>query len=459
MLQFCHGEKTRMNMNVFANPNEQSEPDKTLPWRENGDEITSNNIKKENNIMALVNEHFLKLPNNYLFADIAKKVNAFKVSHSNADLISLGIGDVTQPLCPAVTEAMHKAVDEMADRDTFRGYGPEQGYPFLREAIVKNDFLPRGIHLDPNEIFINDGAKSDTGNIQELVRWDNSIGVTDPIYPVYIDSNVMIGRAGTVNDGKWSNVIYMPCTAENNFVPQIPDRRVDIIYLCYPNNPTGTVISKEELRKWVNYALKNDTLIFYDAAYEAYIQDPDIPHSIYEIKGARKVAIEFHSYSKTAGFTGLRCGYTVVPKDITAGTIDGRERISLHQLWYRRQCTKFNGTSYVSQRAAEATYTPEGKEQVKKTIQYYMTNARIMHETLTRYGLQVFGGENAPYLWVKTPQGESSWRFFERMLYEAHVVCTPGVGFGPSGEGYVRLTAFGLREDCEKAMERLGKWI
>ena len=283
--------------------------------------------------------------------------------------------------------------------------------------------------------------------------------MTDPIYPVYIDSNVMIGRAGTVNDGKWSNVIYMPCTAENNFVPQIPDRRVDIIYLCYPNNPTGTVISKEELRKWVNYALKNDTLIFYDAAYEAYIQDPDIPHSIYEIKGARKVAIEFHSYSKTAGFTGLRCGYTVVPKDITAGTIDGRERISLHQLWYRRQCTKFNGTSYVSQRAAEATYTPEGKEQVKKTIQYYMTNARIMHETLTRYGLQVFGGENAPYLWVKTPQGESSWRFFERMLYEAHVVCTPGVGFGPSGEGYVRLTAFGLREDCEKAMERLGKWI
>ena len=255
--------------------------------------------------MALVNEHFLKLPDNYLFADVAKKVNAFKVSHPHADVISLGIGDVTRPLCPAVTEAMHRAVDEMATREGFHGYGPEQGYQFLREAIVKNDFLPRGIHLDPSEIFVNDGAKSDTGNIQELVRWDNSIGVTDPIYPVYIDSNVMIGRAGVLDEGRWSNVTYLPCTAENNFVPQLPDRRVDIIYLCYPNNPTGTVISKDELRKWVNYALKNDTLIFYDAAYEAYIQDPDIPHSIYEIKGAKKVAVEFHSYSKTAGFTGV----------------------------------------------------------------------------------------------------------------------------------------------------------
>ena len=409
--------------------------------------------------MALVNDHFLKLPNNYLFADIAKKVNAFKVSHPHASVISLGIGDVTQPLCPAVTEAMHKAVDEMATKSSFRGYGPEQGYQFLREAIVKNDFLPRGIHLDANEIFVNDGAKSDTGNIQELVRWDNSVGVTDPIYPVYIDSNAMIGRAGTLNDGKWSNVVYMPCTAENNFVPQIPDRRVDIIYLCYPNNPTGTVITKDELRKWVNYALKNDTLIFYDAAYEAYIQDPEIPHSIYEIKGARKVAIEFHSYSKTAGFTGVRCGYTVVPKELTAGTIDGKERIQLNPLWNRRQCTKFNGTSYISQRAAEATYTPEGKQQVKETIDYYMTNARIMRETLTKLGIIVYGGENAPYLWVRTPNGEGSWKFFEQMLYEAHVVCTPGVGFGPSGEGYVRLTAFGEREHCEEAMERLRKWL
>ena len=408
--------------------------------------------------MALVNEHFLKLPNNYLFADIAKKVNAFKVSHPGVDVISLGIGDVTQPLCPAVAEAMHKAVDEMTTSEGFHGYGPEQGYPFLREAIIKNDFLPRGIHLDPSEIFINDGAKSDTGNIQELVRWDNSIGVTDPIYPVYIDSNVMIGRAGEIKNGKWDNVMYLPCTAENNFVPQIPDRRVDIIYLCYPNNPTGTVISKEELRKWVNYALKNDTLIFYDAAYEAYIQDPDIPHSIYEIKGARKVAIEFHSYSKTAGFTGVRCGYTVVPKEVTASTLDG-ERIGLNQLWYRRQCTKFNGTSYISQRAAEATYTPEGKEQVRKAIAYYMDNARMMRNTLIGLGLEVFGGENAPYIWLKTPGGEDSWRFFEQMLYNAHVVCTPGVGFGPSGQGYVRLTAFGDHEDCAEAMERLRKWI
>lgn len=408
--------------------------------------------------MALVNEHFLKLPNNYLFADIAKKVNAFKVSHPKANVISLGIGDVTQPLCPAVIEAMHKAVDEMASGTTFRGYGPEQGYLFLREAIAKNDFLPRGIHLSPDEIFVNDGAKSDTGNIQELVRWDNSVGVTDPIYPVYIDSNAMIGRAGTLVDGKWSNVTYMPCTAENGFTPQIPDRRVDLIYLCYPNNPTGTVISRDELRKWVNYAIKNDTLIFYDAAYEAYIQDPDVPHSIYEIKGARKVAIEFHSFSKTAGFTGVRCGYTVVPKELTAATLDG-ERVALNQLWNRRQCTKFNGTSYISQRAAEAIYTPEGKEQVKTTIKYYMDNAKMMRDTLTKLGFEVYGGENAPYLWVKTPDGTDSWKFFEQMLYGAHVVCTPGVGFGPSGEGYIRLTAFGDHEDCAEAMERLKKWL
>lgn len=409
--------------------------------------------------MALVNDHFLKLPNNYLFADIAKRVNAFRVSHPQARLISLGIGDVTQPLCPAVTEAMHKAVDEMAAKSTFRGYGPEHGYQFLREAIVKNDFLPRGIHLDTSEIFINDGAKSDTGNIQELVRWDNSIGVTDPIYPVYIDSNVMIGRAGVLENGRWSNVVYMPCTAENNFVPQLPDRRVDIIYLCYPNNPTGTVITKEELRKWVNFAIHNDAIIFYDAAYEAYIRNPDIPHSIYEIRGARKVAVEFHSYSKTAGFTGVRCGYTVVPKELTVGTLDGRERISLNMLWNRRQCTKFNGTSYISQRAAEATYSPEGRRQVRETIDYYMANAAMMRETLTALGLSVYGGEDAPYLWVKTPDGADSWQFFDSLLRGANIVCTPGVGFGPSGEGYVRLTAFGEREDCEEAMERLRRWL
>ena len=409
--------------------------------------------------MALVNEHFLKLPNNYLFADIAKKVNAFKVSHPKADVISLGIGDVTQPLCPAVIEAMHKAVDEMANKDSFRGYGPEQGYQFLRDAIVKNDFVARGIHLEASEIFVNDGAKSDTGNFQELVRWDNSIGVTDPIYPVYIDSNVMIGRAGELGeDGKWSNVTYMPCTAENGFNPALPDKRVDVIYLCYPNNPTGTVITRDELRKWVNYAIKNDALIFYDAAYEAYIQDEDIPHSIYEIKGARKVAVEFHSFSKTAGFTGIRCGYTVVPKELTVATLKG-ERIPLNHLWNRRQCTKFNGTSYISQRAAEAIYTPEGKAQVKATIDYYMNNARTMYNTLTELGLEVYGGRNAPYIWVKTPNDMGSWKFFEQMLYEAHVVCTPGVGFGPSGEGYIRLTAFGDADDCKEAMERLKKWL
>lgn len=386
-------------------------------------------------------------------------MNAFKVSHQKANVISLGIGDVTRPLCPAVIKAMHKAVDEMSTREGFHGYGPEQGYMFLREAIVKNDYLSRGIHIDPSEVFVNDGAKSDTGNIGELVRWDNNFGVTDPVYPVYVDSNVMCGRAGALVDGKWSNVTYIPCTEENNFVPQIPDQRVDIIYLCYPNNPTGTVITKEELRKWVNYALKNDTLIFYDAAYEAYIQDDDIPHSIYEIKGARKVAIEFRSFSKTAGFTGVRCGYTVVPKELTAASIDGKERYPLNPMWNRRQCTKFNGTSYISQRAAEAIYTPEGKEQVRETIKYYMDNAKIMRETLTSLGLKVYGGVNAPYLWVKTPGNTDSWKFFEQMLYGAQVVCTPGVGFGPSGEGFVRLTAFGEREDCKEAMRRISLWM
>lgn len=408
--------------------------------------------------MALINEHFLKLQKNYLFADIAKKVNAFKATHPKANVISLGIGDVTQPLCPALIEAMHKAVDEMANKATFHGYGPEQGYLFLREAIVKNDFLARGIHLDPSEIFINDGAKSDTGNIGELVRWDNSMAVTDPIYPVYIDSNVMNGRAGYFEDGHWSNVTYMPCNEGNEFVPQIPDHRVDMIYLCYPNNPTGMVISKSELRKWVNYAIHNDSIIFYDAAYEAYIQDPDIPHSIYEIRGARKVAIEFHSYSKTAGFTGVRCGYTVIPKELTAYTMEGAP-IELNPMWDRRQCTKFNGTSYISQRAAEAIYTPEGQKQVKETIAYYMENAKIMRDGLTRLGFKVYGGENAPYLWVKTPGDIPSWKFFEQMLYGAQVVCTPGVGFGPAGEGFIRLTAFGDRADCKEAMRRIGEWM
>ena len=409
--------------------------------------------------MALINEHFLKLPGNYLFSDIAKKVNTYKVTHPKEKIIRLGIGDVTQPLAPAIIEAMHKAVDEMAVQETFRGYGPEQGYSFLIETIIKNDYASRGITLDANEIFISDGAKSDTGNIGDILRHDNSVGVTDPVYPVYIDSNVMSGRAGNIESGgKWSNVVYIPCLAENDFIPELPSRRVDILYLCYPNNPTGTTLTKDELKRWVNYALANDTLILFDAAYEAYIQDPDIPHSIYEIKGAKKVAIEFRSFSKTAGFTGMRCGYTVVPKELNGFTLEG-ERVQLNKLWNRRQCTKFNGTNYITQRAAEAVYSPEGKEQVKEIINYYMTNARIMKEGLQQCGLKVFGGDNAPYLWIKTPNGLSSWKFFEKMLYEVSIVGTPGVGFGPSGEGYLRLTAFGDRDNTLEAMARLKKWL
>mgnify|MGYP001413952061 FL=1 len=408
--------------------------------------------------MALVNEHFLKLPGNYLFSDIAKKVNTYKVTHPKEKIIRLGIGDVTQPLAPAIIEAMHKAVDEMAVQETFRGYGPEQGYSFLIDTILKNDFASRGISLEPSEIFISDGAKSDTGNIGDILRHDNSVGVTDPVYPVYIDSNVMGARAGNLESGKWSNIVYIPCLAENDFIPELPSRRVDILYLCYPNNPTGTTLTKDELKRWVNYALANDTLILFDAAYEAFIQDPDIPHSIYEIKGAKKVAIEFRSFSKTAGFTGMRCGYTVVPKELNGFTLEG-ERVQLNKLWNRRQCTKFNGTNYITQRAAEAVYSPEGKEQVKEIINYYMTNARIMKEGLQQCGLKVYGGDNAPYLWIKTPKGLTSWKFFEKMLYEVSIVGTPGVGFGPSGEGYLRLTAFGDRDNTLEAMARLKKWL
>lgn len=405
--------------------------------------------------MALINEHYLKLPGSYLFSDIAKKVNTFKVTHPKQSLVRLGIGDVTRPLPDACIKAMHKAVDEMASADTFHGYGPEQGYGFLIEAILKHDFASRGINFSQSEIFINDGAKSDTGNIGEILRWDNSMGVTDPIYPVYIDSNVMCGRAGELGpDGRWSNVTYMPCTVENNFVPEIPKERIDMVYLCYPNNPTGTTLTKAELKKWVDYALHNDTLILFDAAYEAYIQEPDVPHSIYEIKGAKRCAIEFRSFSKTAGFTGVRCGYTVVPKELTAATFTG-ERVNLNPLWNRRQCTKFNGTSYITQRGAEAIYSPEGREQVKATIGYYMENARLLREGLTEAGFDVYGGKNAPYIWLKTPDGLTSWQFFDRLLYDAHVVGTPGIGFGPSGEGFLRLTAFGRREDCIEAMRRI----
>ncbi len=408
--------------------------------------------------MTLINDHFLKLPENYLFSDIAKKVNAFKVINPKAKVIKLGIGDVTRPIAPSVIRALHDAVDEMAYEDTFRGYGPEQGYRFLIDLILKHDFVSRGVHLDPDEVFINDGAKSDTGNIGDILRHDNRVAITDPVYPVYVDTNVMAARAGELGkDDKWSNIIYIPCTVENNFVPSLPEVRPDIIYLCYPNNPTGTALTKAQLKQWVDYALANEVLIFFDAAYESFIQDDNIPHSIYEIRGAKNCAIEFRSFSKTAGFTGLRCGYTVIPKTLKGVTIDGREG-SLNAMWNRRQCTKFNGTSYIIQRAAAATFTPIGKKEVKESIAYYMGNARIISEGLGEIGLKVFGGTNAPYVWVKTPDGLSSWRFFDRLLYERHVVGTPGVGFGPSGEGYIRLTAFGDRAQIIEAVDRIKEW-
>ena len=383
-----------------------------------------------------INENYLNLSSNYLFADIAKKVQAFKAENPEADVISLGIGDVTQPLCPAVVEALHKAADEMGQSATFRGYGPERGYDFLRGAIVTHNFRSRGIDIDADEVFVSDGAKSDTGNFQELLSADSVVAVTDPVYPVYVDSNVMAGR----------KIVKLPCTAENGFVPELPKEHVDVIYLCYPNNPTGTTLTKEQLKVWVDYALQHNALIFYDAAYEAFIQSKDVPHSIYEIPGAKECAVEFHSFSKTAGFTGVRCGYTIVPKTLP---------VPLNQLWSRRQCTKFNGTSYISQRAAEAIYTPEGQQQIRATIGYYMQNAKLMRETLTQMGFTVYGGTDAPYIWVKTPKGMTSWEFFDWMLRSAHVVCTPGAGFGPSGEGYVRLTAFGTHENTEKALRRI----
>ena len=405
--------------------------------------------------MAHINEDMLKLPGGYLFTEIARKVGAFKESHPQAEVISLGIGDVTQPLAPSVVKAMHSAVDEMSRGTTFRGYGPERGYEFLRHAIAENDFRARGIKIDEDEIFVNDGAKSDTGNFQELLGKDVKIGVSDPIYPVYVDSNAMGGRTGILGaDGRWSDVVYMPCTEDNDFVPELPSEHVDVIYLCYPNNPTGTTLTRSELKRWVEYAAKHDALIFYDSAYEAYIQSDDVPHSIYEIEGAREVAVEFRSFSKTAGFTGVRCGYTIVPKEVTATTKDGK-RTALNPLWSRRQSTKFNGVSYVSQRAAEAIYTTDGRAEIRKTIDYYMENARLMRATLQNLGYKVYGGKDAPYLWVRTPDGTTSWGFFNAMLQRAHVVCTPGVGFGPAGEGYVRLTAFGQHDSTEKALERI----
>lgn len=403
--------------------------------------------------MAKVNENYLKLPGNYLFAEIARRVEAFKKANPDSSIIRLGIGDVTKPLCDSVIKGLHHAVDEMASSETFKGYGPEQGYKFLIEKIIEQDYKQRGIALSEDEVFISDGAKSDTANLQEIFGVDNVIAVTDPVYPVYVDSNVMAGRTGVYKDGRFEKITYLPCNAENKFVPELPKNKVDIIYLCFPNNPTGTTLSKEQLKKWVDYAKANNSIILFDAAYEAFIQEDNVPHSIFEIEGAREVAIEFKSFSKTAGFTGTRCAYTVVPKEVCAYTANG-EACQLNKLWNRRQTTKFNGTSYIIQKGAAAIFTKEGQQQIKDTINYYMTNAKIIKDGLENIGLSVFGGVNAPYIWLKTPDNMDSWEFFDKLLKEANIVGTPGSGFGPSGQGYFRLTAFGNRENTEEAIER-----
>ena len=406
--------------------------------------------------MININENFLNLQDSYLFSTIAKKVAEFSKVNPEKKIIKLGIGDVTRPIVPAVIEAMHKAVDEMAEQNSFKGYGPEQGYEFLREKISENDYKKRGIDIEIDEIFVSDGAKCDCGNIVDIFGIDNKIAITDPVYPVYLDTNVMSGRSGKYDEktGKYENIVYMPATAENNFVPELPKEKVDIIYLCFPNNPTGTTLPKEELKKCVEYAKENSAIILYDSAYEAFISDENVPHSIYEIEGAKDVAIEFRSFSKTAGFTGVRCAYAVVPKNLYGFTKDG-EKVSINKLWNRRQCTKFNGVSYVVQKGAEAVYSKEGQEQIKENISYYMENARIIREGLEKAGFTVFGGKNAPYIWLKVPEGLSSWEFFDKLLTEANVVGTPGVGFGPSGEGYFRLTAFGTKENTIEAMDRI----
>jgi len=404
--------------------------------------------------MAFVNENHLKLPGNYLFAEIGKRVTAFKAANPKADVIRLGIGDVTKPLPQASIEAMRKAVDEMGCEVTFKGYPEYEGYDFLIKKIIEIDYGKRGIDIATDEVFVSDGAKSDTANIQELFALDSVIAVTDPVYPVYVDSNVMAGRTGTYGtDGKWSNVVYIPCTAENGFVPELPKIKANLIYLCFPNNPTGMTLTKAQLKKWVDFARRNKSVILFDSAYEAYVSDEDVPHSIYEIEGARDVAIEFRSFSKTAGFTGTRCAYTIIPKELVANSASG-EAHNLNRMWYRRQATKFNGVSYIVQRGAEAVYSDAGQKQVKETIGYYMSNAKIIREGLQNLGIEVFGGVNAPYLWIKIPDNLDSWSFFDKLLKEANVVGTPGVGFGPSGQGYFRLTAFGSRENTHEAVER-----
>ncbi len=398
-----------------------------------------------------INENFLKLQSSYLFSTMGKKVRAYSAAHPEADIISLGIGDTTRPLPPAVIKAMHSAADEMADAATYRGYPPEYGQAFLVDAINKYDFAARGVKLDNDEIFVSDGAKSDTGNIGDIFSRDNIVAVCDPIYPVYVDTNIMFGRSGELlESGRWSNFVYLDCTAENNFLPELPKKHADIIYLCFPNNPTGMAITKPELQKWVDWANEHGSVILFDAAYEAYITE-DLPHSIFELEGAKNCAIEFRSFSKTAGFTGVRCAYTVIPKQLC---VNG---ISLNSLWARRQATKFNGVSYITQRAAEAVYSDEGRTQVREIIEYYLNNAKTIRTGLQAAGLETWGGVNSPYIWLKTPQGMTSWELFDLLLDKVNVVGTPGSGFGPAGEGYFRLTAFGSAERTKQAVERVIK--
>ncbi len=401
--------------------------------------------------MFKVNTNFQKLPGSYLFSTIAKKVAAYSEANPNADIIRLGIGDVTQPIAPAMIKALHSAVDEMSEASSFHGYAPDLGYSFLREAIAKNDYQARGCDISADEVFVSDGAKSDSADIQELFSADAKIAVCDPVYPVYVDSNVMAGRCGTYDEklGKWSDLIYMPTTAENHFVPEFPKETPDVIYLCLPNNPTGTTLTKSQLQLWVDYANKNGSLIIFDAAYEAYISEADVPHSIYECTGAKTCAIEIHSFSKNAGFTGVRLGYTVVPKDLV---FDG---VSLHGMWARRHGTKFNGAPYIIQRAGEAVYSAEGQAQIKEQVGYYMNNAKTIYTGLKDAGFEVYGGVNAPYIWLKTPDKMTSWDFFDYLLENVQIVGTPGSGFGPSGEGYFRLTAFGTAENTARAIERI----
>lgn len=407
--------------------------------------------------MAKINDNYQKLPATYLFTEIGRRVAKFKTEHPEADIIRLGIGDVTQPLPQVCIDAMHAAVDEMSKKETFHGYGPEQGYDFLINAIIENNYRARGIKIDPDEIFVSDGSKCDCGNIQEIFSIDNKIAITDPVYPVYLDSNVMAGRTGNLqSDGHFAGVVYLPCTAENNFSPELPTEHVDMIYLCCPNNPTGTTLSRDALKKWVDYARENEAVILFDSAYAAYITEADVPRSIYEIDGALECAIEFRSFSKTAGFTGTRCGYVVIPKTVVGKNSAG-EKVKFNPMWNRRHTTKFNGTSYITQKGAAAIYTPEGQRQVKQLIDYYMENARLIREGLSKAGFEVYGGINAPYIWLKTPNGMKSWDFFNKMLEEVNIVGTPGAGFGICGEGYFRLTSFGDRENTIKAMDRIEK--